>query len=192
MSIDDLIKMWDSYKPFKKYGTCCDTFMTCDNCPLKKGNSSSLKANNCLLNSKEPFKNILSALLKYDWSKKVKKSNSLLKMNLTGGIKMNSLFIVGRLVKDWNNISKTDKKCYINSIAWDESKEKTHFFDLKILGELGDKVVKYTHKGSKVGISGVLTTESFTNKEGENVKRVVIRVTSCDFLDTKDIKQTEE
>lgn len=107
---------------------------------------------------------------------------------------MNSVNIMGRLVAD-AELRKTNSNKSVCSfrIAVDAGKDKeAYFFPVTAWNGTAENIVKYFHKGSKIAISGILTSRSYENSEGKKVSVVEILANSFDFCDEKKAEQNSE
>ena len=85
---------------------------------------------------------------------------------------MNVTTITGNLTKDWEVKKSKDGKTMIatNVIADNDfQNERTNFFNIKVIGKIGESYPKYTGKGSKVTIVGKMSLTDYEGKDG--VKR---------------------
>ena len=82
---------------------------------------------------------------------------------------MNITTITGNLTKDWELKKSKDGKTTIatNVIADnDHQAERTNFFNIKVIGKIGESYAKYTGKGSKVTVAGKMSLTNY-EKNGE-------------------------
>ena len=82
---------------------------------------------------------------------------------------MNITTITGNLTKDWELKKSKDGKTTIatNVIADnDHQAERTNFFNVKVIGKIGESYAKYTGKGSKVTVAGKMSLTNY-EKNGE-------------------------
>ena len=85
---------------------------------------------------------------------------------------MNVTTITGNLTKEWEVKKSKDGKTVIatNVIADNDfQNERTNFFNIKVIGKIGESYPKYTGKGSKVTIVGKMSLTDYEGKDG--VKR---------------------
>lgn len=85
---------------------------------------------------------------------------------------MNVATITGNLTKEWEVKKSKDGKIVIatNVIADNDfQNERTNFFNIKVIGKIGESYPKYTGKGSKVTIVGKMSLTDYEGKDG--VKR---------------------
>lgn len=104
---------------------------------------------------------------------------------------MNKVEYIGRLTSDGKiSFGSTGSAFYNNSIAVDRKYKKdgeptADFFRFKMFGKGAETFEKWTHKGSKVFITGRNQNEEYTNKDGQKVRDVVLYVDEFEFLDGK-------
>lgn len=82
---------------------------------------------------------------------------------------MNITTITGNLTKEWEIKKSKDGKTAIatNVIADNDfHNERTNFFNIKVIGKIGESYAKYTGKGSKVTIVGKMSLTNY-EKNGE-------------------------
>lgn len=110
---------------------------------------------------------------------------------------MNNIILIGRLTKDAEaRKTSNDKSVCGFSIAVDRRfKDKdghkvTDFFKCTAWGNLADCILKYTHKGSLVGVQGELQTEQW-EKDGVTHYGTNIQVDQCQFLTSKAEEEAE-
>lgn len=102
---------------------------------------------------------------------------------------MNRVEIIGRLTKDVRSESTQSGKTYLrNSIAVDRRGDGTDFFNIIAWEKSAEFIEKYFSKGSKLGISGRLQSDSYTDKSGKKVYSVSIVVEEVDFCESKETK----
>lgn len=62
---------------------------------------------------------------------------------------------------------------------------ETCFIELETWGRTAEVASEYLKKGSKVGVSGFLKQESWTDKDGTKRSKHIVVLEKLDFLDTK-------
>lgn len=95
---------------------------------------------------------------------------------------MNITTITGNLTKDWELKKSKDGKTTIatNVIADnDHQAERTNFFNVKVIGKIGESYAKYTGKGSKVTIVGKMSLTNY-EKNGEQKQWFEVLVQQLD------------
>ncbi len=109
---------------------------------------------------------------------------------------MNKVFLTGRLTADAELRTTTSGKSVTTfSLAVNDGfgeKKKAYFFNVVVWGKGAEAVANYTHKGSKVAVTGKLTSRSYDDKNGN--KRTAIEVVAdmmggLEFLDSKNGNQ---
>lgn len=109
---------------------------------------------------------------------------------------MNKVFFTGRLAADAELRTTTSGKSVTTfSLAVNDGfgeKQKAYFFNVVVWGKGAEAVANYTHKGSKVAVTGKLTSRSYDDKNGN--KRTAIEVVAdmmggVEFLDSKNGNQ---
>lgn len=109
---------------------------------------------------------------------------------------MNKVFLIGRLTADAELRTTTSGKSVTTfSLAINDGfgeKQKAYFFNVVVWGKGAEAVANYTHKGSKVAVTGKLTSRSYDDKNGN--KRTAIEVVAdmmggVEFLDSKNSNQ---
>lgn len=95
----------------------------------------------------------------------------------------------GRLTRDCEikQISESKSLCKFDIAVPDDykPKEKTHFFNCVCFGRRGEVIAKYFHKGDKIFLSGALSHETWTAKDGSKQSRVYIKVDAFEFCGGK-------
>ncbi len=108
---------------------------------------------------------------------------------------MNLTVIKGRLVRDVETfITQNEKTIGKFSIAVSDrfNKEKTHFFNCVSFGNLAENISKYFQKGKEILISGSLSQNKYTTKDGVSKSDIQIIVNSFDFCGYKSEVKNEE
>ncbi len=107
---------------------------------------------------------------------------------------MNSVNIMGRLCADVElKSTNTGKKVCNFRIAVDAGKDKEAYF-LPVVAWNGtaENIAKFFHKGSKIAISGILTSRSYENSEGKKISVVEILANGFDFCDSKNSEKAQQ
>lgn len=87
---------------------------------------------------------------------------------------MNQVAIIGRLVCDpLRVVTSSGTEITQFSIAVDDGKDVTSFYDCKAFGKTAELVAQYKRKGEQVGVSGRLKQERW-EKDGQ--KRSAVRI----------------
>ena len=100
---------------------------------------------------------------------------------------MNTAVLSGRLTRDaetryTEGESPTAVACF--TLAVDDY-NGTDFISCKALGKQAEWVERWTHKGTKVELTGKIKTGNYTNKEGRKVYYTEVLVNSIGFGETK-------
>ena len=103
---------------------------------------------------------------------------------------MNSLLIIGRLVRDADlRFTASGQAITSFSIAvnrsvkkGDEWSDEASFFDCVLWGKTGEAISQYLTKGKQIAVSGSLRQERWTDKEGANRSKVVINAETVQLL----------
>lgn len=105
---------------------------------------------------------------------------------------MNSVSLIGHLVADPeitylpSGTAVANFRIAVADVfgSGEDRTEKTYWFNCKAYGKLAETISEHLGKGSKVGIQGKLTQESWEN---ENGKKSIVRiiVNRIDFLSWK-------
>ena len=111
---------------------------------------------------------------------------------------MNLIELTGRLTKDVE-IYKTQKDYSIAHFTlavndYDSGKReeyKSYFFDCKLFGKRADVLAKYCKKGDQINVYGKLIQRKYTNKDGQEVKKIEIECDGFDLLGSKKSSTTE-
>lgn len=110
-----------------------------------------------------------------------------------GGIKMNTVNLIGRLGKD-NDLRYTQsgKPVLSNTLAVTRKfknangEKETDWINFVMWGKGAEIFSNYAHKGSQVGLVGSIQTRNYENKQGQKVYVTEVNVTDFDFLDSKE------
>ncbi len=101
---------------------------------------------------------------------------------------MNIATITGNLTKNWEVKKSKDGKTVIatNVIADNDfHNERTNFFNIKVIGKIGESYAKYTGKGSKVTIVGKMSLTNYTDKNGEQKQWFEVLIQQLDSHETE-------
>lgn len=101
---------------------------------------------------------------------------------------MNSIILIGNICNDLEMKSTTSGKnvCSFNlAVKRPFAKDVTDFFKVVCWNKQADNVFKFCGKGSRIGVSGMLTTRTYEDNEGK--KRTVHEVVAneVEFLEKK-------
>lgn len=102
---------------------------------------------------------------------------------------MNSVNIIGNIGNDidvkytGNGNAVTNINVAVNEYS--NGEQVTQWFRVTVWGEKAENLAKYCGKGSKVGVSGRLRNNTFTDKQGNERMNTEIVAFQVDFLDQK-------
>ncbi len=66
-----------------------------------------------------------------------------------------------------------------------DTEKQVQYFDCEVWGRQADTVQSYAHKGNRIKVTGQLCPNNFTGKQGELVKRQVLRVDRVTLVESK-------
>lgn len=91
---------------------------------------------------------------------------------------MNSISISGNLGKDAETRFMADGKAVVSfSVADSQGKDKPSiWWNCSLFGDRGEKLQPYLMKGQTVTVIGNVTEREYTNKDGQKVKSMDVRV----------------
>lgn len=104
---------------------------------------------------------------------------------------MNKFYFTGRLTKDaeirtTSSGNKLAKFCVaVNRRVKNEDHPEADFFWCQAWNQIAELIVKYCHKGDKVGIIGHVQTGKYQDKDGVEHERFEIVVDEIEFLSEK-------
>lgn len=107
---------------------------------------------------------------------------------------MNITTITGNLTKNWEIKKSKDGKTAIatNVIADNDfHNERTNFFNIKVIGKIGESYAKYTGKGSKVTVVGKMSLTNY-EKNGEQKQWFEVLVQQLDSHAPKKVNNETE
>ena len=113
---------------------------------------------------------------------------------------MNSVCLVGRLTRDPEVRYGSQSQMAIArfSIAVDRpfadrnGERQTDFIRIVCFGKSAEFVEKYFKKGMRVGVTGSLRTDSYTNKDGVNVTTVEVAADRVEFMESRAEREGRE
>lgn len=108
---------------------------------------------------------------------------------------MNNVDIIGRICSNiLKNYTEKNNKCVVKfSIAVAGStQENTSFFDCEVWEKTAERVYEAVRKGDKIAISGHLQQQVFQKPDGTKSSRVVIVVSSVEYLSPKHEEKAPE
>ena len=106
---------------------------------------------------------------------------------------MNTLNVIGRMVKDIEKSVVGEKKTHLAkfSLAVQDGKEVVYFLDCEAWGEHADFASKYLSKGMRLGVTGKLTQQRWV-KDGKNYSKYVVVVQEFTFCESAGKKEKLE
>lgn len=113
---------------------------------------------------------------------------------------MNIAIMMGRMTKDpemriINNEKHTPVVSFSIAVDRPMDREKTDFIDCVAFGKTAENIDKYFRKGSRILVQGAIQIDTYTNRDGQNVRRTQLSVSNFDFVDSKvstDAQQTSK
>ena len=98
----------------------------------------------------------------------------------------NKIILHGRLVRDPESFATISgvnicKFTVANSRKFND-KEDVIFIECKVFGSKGDACFRYLKKGSECIVTGILTTEKWTGKDGEEKQKNSILAEEVEFI----------
>lgn len=108
---------------------------------------------------------------------------------------MNKVIIMGRLARDPDIRYTQDHKCVAKyTLAVDRYGKDAgaDFISCVSFEKTAEFVEKYLKKGTKILAEGSIITGSYTNRDGNKVYTTDVRVSSCEFAESKKESQVEE
>lgn len=101
---------------------------------------------------------------------------------------MNSIIITGNICNDLELKSTESGKsvCSFNlAVKRPFAKDVTDFLTVVCWNKQAENVCKYCHKGTKIGVSGTLTTRSYQDKDRNTRTAYEVLVNEVEFLEKK-------
>lgn len=112
---------------------------------------------------------------------------------------MNHVVLTGRLTKDVEvKATNSGKSVTMFVIAVDDGfgdTKRTYFPQIVVWGKTAEACGRCLHKGSKVAVSGKLTTRTYDNNQGQKIyvtEVVADMYNGVEFLDSKKDSQEEQ
>ena len=108
---------------------------------------------------------------------------------------MNIVNLIGRLTKDTE--ANTTGKVAMNTIAVDREfkdqngNKQTDFINIRWLGEKkASFAMQYLKKGIKIGVTGALNIDNYTDKNGDKKSITYVTVATTEFCEKKQDNQS--
>ena len=101
---------------------------------------------------------------------------------------MNQINIIGNLCQEPELKQTTTGKNVVTinlAVKRPFTKDQTDFIPIVAWDKQAELLKNYTHKGSKIGVSGTLTTREYKDTSGQNRKVFEVVVGAIDLLDGK-------
>lgn len=106
---------------------------------------------------------------------------------------MNKVVLIGRITKDLElrNTSKGTSVCEF-TLAVNRDKDNADFVNCIVWNKLAENLTKYQSKGSQIGLSGEIRTESY-EIEGKKRYKTYVLVNGIEYLSkTEKKEETQE
>lgn len=101
---------------------------------------------------------------------------------------INNVTLVGRLTADPKSKEAKNNLAISNfsiAITTNAKVDKTLFLNCVAFGKNAENINKYFKKGNLIGLTGSLQSNSYQNKEGQNIEKIEVLVNTFTFLETK-------
>lgn len=98
---------------------------------------------------------------------------------------MNNVTLTGRLTSDMAFATGKTTNYGRFTLAVQRDKEHADFISCLAFGKTAEIIERYTHKGSKIGLTGRIQTGSYKNKDGKTVYTTEVVATGVEFLEPK-------
>lgn len=103
---------------------------------------------------------------------------------------LNTVTLTGRIGNDPELKYFESGSCKASaSLAVDEfvkAEKRTSWIPIEAWGKTAEVIANHTSKGKQIGVQGSLIADSYQDKEGNNRKRLYVRVDRIELLGTKD------
>lgn len=101
---------------------------------------------------------------------------------------MNNINLIGNICNDVELKQTTNGKTVVTinlAVKRPFTKDQTDFIPIVAWDKQAELLKNYTHKGSKIGVSGTLSTREWKDTSGQNRKVFEVVVNAIDLLDSK-------
>ena len=101
---------------------------------------------------------------------------------------MNSICLIGNICNDVElKTTQTGKSvCSFNlAVRRPYSKDTTDFFTVVCWGKNAESITQYCGKGSRIAVSGMLTSRKYTDKDNNNRTAIEVSAEEVTFLNSK-------
>lgn len=107
---------------------------------------------------------------------------------------MNNIFISNaRITNDLETRYSNNRTAIINFSVADNhrngDKEEAIFWSCAVYGKQAEFLAKYGMKGGRVNVIGEVQPNNYTNKDGQQVSAIQVRVTNIEIVDWKPAEQ---
>lgn len=106
---------------------------------------------------------------------------------------MNSVNLIGNIGHDLELRQTNNGKSVLNfNIAVNEGQDRVNWFRITAWEKTAELINRYCGKGSKIGISGSLTTNKYTNNDGVEITSTEVIARMITFVDTSNNNQNQQ
>lgn len=101
---------------------------------------------------------------------------------------MNKVALSGRIANDLNLKKTRDGVSVLSfslAVKRPHKKDVTDFFRVSCFRQSADFLNQYAKKGTMIGVTGILITNSYTDRNGNNVTSVDIAAEEVEILESK-------
>ena len=105
---------------------------------------------------------------------------------------MNNVILIGRLARDPDVRGEGEKKSARFTLAvdnWNGKEKGADFISCVAFRKTAENVAQYLTKGSKVAVSGKISTGSYTKQDGTKVYTTDVLVDRVEFVESKKTEQ---
>lgn len=108
---------------------------------------------------------------------------------------LNKVVLIGRLVKDPNELRKSEGGASVSSftLAVDNSyskESKADFIPVIVFNRLAEFTCSYLRKGALISVEGRLQQRSYQNKEGATVYVIEVAADNIQTLESKEVRES--
>lgn len=96
---------------------------------------------------------------------------------------LNVISIIGRLTRDPEIMHTKNANMVVNFTIANNRLEKVNYFDVSAWNKVGEFAGKYFQKGNRVVVTGYLSRDQWTDKHGNNQRKISIVATSVQSLE---------
>ena len=110
---------------------------------------------------------------------------------------LNKVVLIGRLVKDPNELRKSEGGASVSSftLAVDNSyskESKADFIPVIVFNRLAEFTCSYLIKGALISVEGRLQQRSYQNKEGATVYVIEVVADNIQTLESKEVRESRQ